>query len=197
MQPSTMARLRCNQITGSIRSTRLVPRTTLPSPRVYQHRRYAGSSYGGGEGDPKGENPQDQGSNPSASLEHPGPPPPDVGQGTGGGPTQKGSEGHNTQQSPSSGGRGSSAGSSGGNGSPQPKIHQHNAPPEEHHSEDVRAHNEDMKRRHDRPEVKSPDDEDKVDKGFWKGEFDSINSNAHQLSTHQVVAVLIGILEAL
>lgn len=32
----------------------------------------------------------------------------------------------------------------------------------------MRAHNEDMKRRHDRPNEKSTDD-DKVDKGFWKG----------------------------
>lgn len=32
----------------------------------------------------------------------------------------------------------------------------------------MRAHNEDMAKRHDRPNEKSTDD-DKVDKGFWKG----------------------------
>ena len=30
------------------------------------------SDYGSGNGDPRGENPQDQGANPSADLEHPG-----------------------------------------------------------------------------------------------------------------------------
>lgn len=44
-------------------------------------RLYATQSYGGGEGDPKGENPLQQGPNPAADKEHPGPPPPDVGQG--------------------------------------------------------------------------------------------------------------------
>ena len=145
-------------------------RRILPSSFYNQQGRlYAGSSYGGGEGDPKGENPQDQGSNPSANLEHPGPPPPDVGKGTGGGPTKKGAEGHNTQQNTSSGGGGQSG--SGSSGAPQPKIHKHDAPSEEHHSEEVRKHNEDMSRRHDRAEEKSPDKDDKVDKQYWSGMY--------------------------
>lgn len=164
-----MARLRLIPAFRAIHPIRSTSRTTLLSTHAQQHRLYAGSNYGGGEGDPKGENPQDQGSNPSASLEHPGPAPPDVGQGTGGGPTKKGAEGHNTQQSPSSGNKSTSDGSGGGSGSPQPKIHQQNAPEEEHHSDEVRAHNEDVRKRHDRAEEKSPDEDDTVDKNFWKG----------------------------
>ena len=83
-------------------------------------------------------------------------------------------EGHNTQQNDSSGGQATtsgSGGSSGGEGgAPQPKIHKHDAPEEHTHSDEVRAHNEDMAKRHDRPNEKSRDD-DKVDKGFWKGDL--------------------------
>ncbi|KAI2608238.1 uncharacterized protein GGS25DRAFT_266307 [Hypoxylon fragiforme] len=48
--------------------------------------------YGDGEGDPKGGDPQAQpaSSNAQQSAEHPGPAPPDVGKGTGGGPTKAG-----------------------------------------------------------------------------------------------------------
>ena len=146
----------------SIRPVRTPPRSILTSTYVLQRRRYPGSSYGGGEGDPKGENPQDQGSNPSADLEHPGPAPPDVGKGTGGGPTKAGTEGHNTEQNSSSGG------SSGGDG-PQPKIHKHDASEEHTHSDDVKAHNKDMERRHDRANEKSPDEDDRVGKDYWSG----------------------------
>ena len=168
-----MARLRLNPVFRPMTLISSSPRSRISPAYAQQHRLYAGSSYGGGEGDPKGENPSDQGSNPSADLEHPGPPPPSVGQGTGGGPTKKGKEGHNTQQNSSSGGRAStsgSGGSSGGEGDgPQPKIHKHNAPEEHAHSDEVRAHNEDMAKRHDRPNEKS-EDNDKVDKGYWKGQ---------------------------
>lgn len=170
-----MARLRLSPIFRPITPIRSSPRSLLSPVHAQQRRLYAGgSSYGGGEGDPKGENPSDQGSNPSADLEHPGPPPPAVGQGTGGGPTKKGREGHNTLQNDSSEGQASTSGgggSSGGKGDgPQPKIHKHNAPEEHTHSDEVRAHNEDMAKRHDRPNEKSTDD-DKVDKGFWTGMF--------------------------
>ena len=164
-----MARLQLHQVFRSAHPVRSFLRTTLSSTYAQQRRLYAGSNYGGGEGDPKGENPQDQGPNPSAGLEHPGPPPPSVGQGTGGGPTKKGSEGHNTDQSPSS--SSGQGGSSGGDGA-RPKIHQHNAPDEHSQSDDVKAHNEDMARRHDRPNEKSPDKEDdSVSKGYWSGAF--------------------------
>ena len=167
-----MTRLRLTPVFRPITSTRSSPRSLLLPAYAQQHRLYAGgSSYGGGEGDPKGENPSEQGPNPSAHLEHPGPPPPAVGQGTGGGPTKKGAGGHNTPENSSEGqaSTSGSGGSSGGEGGgPQPKIHKHDSPAEHTHSDEVRAHNEDMKKRHDRPNEKSTDD-DKVDKGFWMG----------------------------
>lgn len=139
------------------------------TPLPARHTRcYAGSSYGGGEGDPKGENPQEQGANPSAHLEHPGPAPPKVGQGTGGGPTKKGAEGHTGTAQSSSSGK-TSASSNGAGGGPQPKIHKQDAGDESTHSDEVKAHNEDYAKRHDRPNEKSADKEDKVDKGYWKG----------------------------
>lgn len=164
-----MTRLRLTPI-FKFTTARPSPRTGLPSKYIQQHR-YAGSSYGGGEGDPKGENPSDQGSNPSAGLEHPGPAPPKVGQGTGGGPTKSGADGHNTTENASSDAQGG-AQTRGGKGGPQPKIHKHVNPEEHSHSEEVRKHNEDMSKRHDRAEDKSPDskENDKVGKGFWSGE---------------------------
>lgn len=137
-----------------------------------QPRFYASQSYGSGQGDPKGENPQEQGSNPSAEKEHPGPPPPDVGKNTGGGPTKAGSEGHNTQENSSSSGSSSSSSGSGqsgasqSSGGPQPKIHSENIPAEE--SDDVKAHNEDMGKRHDRANAEVDDKGQTVGKGFWK-----------------------------
>lgn len=168
-----MPRLRLTPIFRPITTISSSPRS-LPSPAyAQQHRLYAGSSYGGGEGDPKGENPSDQGANPSADLEHPGPPPPSVGQGTGGGPTKKGAEGHNTQQN--SGGQASTDGSGGASGAkgdgPQPKIYKHDAPEEQTHSDEVRKHNEDVAKRHDRPNEQSAHEDDKVDKTFWKGKL--------------------------
>jgi len=169
-----MARLRLTPIFRSIHPIHSAPRTPLSLISAQQHRLYAGSSYGGGEGDPKGENPQEQGPNPSADLEHPGPPPPDVGQGTGGGPTKKGAEGHNTQQNASSGGQGNSGGAKGGKSAPQPKIYKHDAPGEGQHSDEVKRHNEEMSKRHDRPQEKSPNEDDTVDKGFWSGGFSTL-----------------------
>ncbi len=170
-----MAPLRLTSVFRPITSIPSPSRSLLSPAFTQQHRLYAGSSYGGGEGDPKGENPSDQGSNPSADLEHPGPPPPSVGQGTGGGPTKKGAEGHNTQENSSSGGQASTSGSGGASGGeadkPQPKILSSDAPEEHTHSDEVRAHNEDMAKRHDRPNEKSEGEDDAVDKGFWKGKF--------------------------
>ncbi|KAL8947568.1 MAG: hypothetical protein Q9222_006160 [Ikaeria aurantiellina] len=146
-----------------ISAARSSPRPS--SLATQQHRFYAGQSYGGGQGDPKGENPQEQGANPSADKEHPGPPPPDVGKGTGGGPTKKDGEGHNTQQG-SSGGGSEQSGASQSSGGPQPKIHSEKIPTEE--SDDVKAHNEAMTKRHDRAMAESNNKGDTVEKGFWK-----------------------------
>lgn len=140
--------------------------TTRPTLiAVQQHRYYAGQSYGGGQGDPKGETPQQQGANPSAEHEHPGPPPPDVGKGTGGGPTKAGADGHNTSDGPSQG-NSNKSGASQSSGGPQPKILSEDIPTEE--SDDVKAHNEDMGKRHDRANAEVDKKGETVEKGFWK-----------------------------
>jgi hypothetical protein len=167
-----MPTLGVSPLLRSLAARRQTYRTPAATRSLQQHRAYAheSSSYGGGEGDPKGEDPQQQGSNPSAELEHPGPPPPKAGQGTGGGPTKAYADGQNTQQNESSGGQseGSSSSSGGVSGSPKPKILGENNP---EHSEDVKAHNEDMRKRHDRAdEPVESDGSDRVGKGFWSGE---------------------------
>ena len=134
---------------------------------LQQHRFYAQSSYGGGEGDPKGESPQQQGPNPSAHLEHPGPPPPDVGRGSGGGPTKAGDGGNNPQQKGTSDG-GESSGPTQSKSGASPKIHSEGTPAEA--SEDVKKHNEELENRHDRAANKVDEDgKDNVHKGYWSG----------------------------
>lgn len=94
------------------RSTRVLNRSflrPLAAPSL-QIRSFVASGrrlgdYGSGEGDPKGEKPKEQGANPSADKEHPGPPPPKAGLGTGGGPTKGTAEGHNTSESKQEGGK--------------------------------------------------------------------------------------------
>ena len=164
-----MSRVRISSFLRPIPAAHFRLRSITPFTSVQQIR-HASQDYGSGQGDPKGSNPQDQGSNPSAELEHPGPPPPSVGQGTGGGPTKAREDGHNTQQNSSSGG-GSGQGASETSGA-QPKIHDAKIPPEE--SEEVRQHNEDMGKRHDRSHNQIGDD-GKVDKGFWSGELKLVN----------------------
>lgn len=168
-----MSIFRVSPFLRSLAGSHQLYRTPTVFAPSLQRRGYAheSSSYGGGEGDPKGENPQKQGSNPSADLEHPGPPPPKAGQGTGGGPTKAHGGGQNTQENESSSGqsKGSSGSSGGVSGSSQPKILGEN---NFEHSEDVRAHNEDMKKRHDRPVEHAEDDgSDNVGKGFWSGKY--------------------------
>ena len=141
------------------------------TPAVFTKSRLAHQSYGGGEGDPKGENPQDQGSNPSADLEHPGPPPPSVGKGTGGGPTKAAGESQNSTKKEASGGSG--AGQNGGtsNGA-QPKIHSEPTPTEG--NEDVRKHNEELSNRYERASNAIEEgDKHNVGKGYWKGKDSS------------------------
>jgi hypothetical protein len=127
----------------------------------------ATSDYGSGKGDPKGENPQEQGANPSADLEHPGPPPPKQGEGSGSGPTKGGKETSNSGNSSkqSKGTQSTSA------DKPQPKISNPN-PPSEGESAEVREHNKQMDQRAETASNKasSKDQEkDKVGKDFWKG----------------------------
>lgn len=166
-----MARLQTSSVLRFLPMTRTVSRTrcSVSIKNNQQHRLYAHQSYGGGQGDPKGENPQDQGANPSAGKEHPGPPPPAEGQGSGGGPTKGHGSGHNTQQGSSASGHGTNKDS--GN-SPQPKILNEGVPAVE--SKEVKEHNEDMTRRHDRADTNADDSKDQyVDKKFWSGIDDS------------------------
>ncbi|KAI4192552.1 MAG: hypothetical protein LQ350_008625 [Teloschistes chrysophthalmus] len=165
------SRLRQEQREEEKRYRRMVLESTAEGNMIRdyweQQRFYAGQDYGGGQGDPKGETPQQQGSNPSAEKEHPGPPPPDVGKGTGGGPTKAGEGGHNTQQNDSSsGGSSKQSGAKQSSSGPQPKIHAENTPAEE--NDDVKAHNEDMAKRHDRANTEVDSKGDTVEKGFWK-----------------------------
>ncbi|KAI4109402.1 MAG: hypothetical protein L6R37_000559 [Teloschistes peruensis] len=160
-----MSGLRASSIFRPFPATRFTPRSQF---LVFQQQRsYAGQDYGGGQGDPKGETPQKQGSNPSADKEHPGPPPPDVGKGTGGGPTKAHEGGHNTQQNESSSGGSKQSGAKQSTSGPQPKIHAENTPAEE--NDDVKAHNEDMAKRHDRANAEVDSKGETVEKGFWKG----------------------------
>ncbi|KAF2799558.1 hypothetical protein K505DRAFT_321045 [Melanomma pulvis-pyrius CBS 109.77] len=107
--------------------------------------RFATQDYGSGKGDPAGEKPQEQGTNPKSHLEHPGPEAPKVGGGGGGGSGGKSS----SSQTEKSSGQGKAEGSNEGKGKPQPKIL--NESPPEKESESTRKHNEEMDQRHNRP----------------------------------------------
>lgn len=118
--------------------------------------RYASQDYGSGDGNPVGENPQEQGSNPSADLEHPGPPPPKAGQGSGGGPTKGTSDGHNTEESVQNGGKSSGKSSDSDSSSDskssstkgaQPKILNESPPEPSEQDADVKKHNKAMENR--------------------------------------------------
>ena len=76
--------LQGNRTAARTISSRLPPQRsvtcqlTKTSPFSVSHQERAHQDYGSGAGNPVGENPQDQGPNPSEHKEHPGPPPPDV-----------------------------------------------------------------------------------------------------------------------
>jgi hypothetical protein len=142
--------------------------------------------YGNGEGNPAGEHPQQQGKNPSESLEHPGPPPPKVAQGKSPSPDEESSSSKSSQsesqskaQSKSNGdknGEKASEGNKGSKGAPQPKILSENPPLEQ--SEGVKQHNDEMKDRAERAyEQVSNEDakKDKVSKGYWSGKSQNFN----------------------
>jgi len=145
-------------------------------------RTLATSDYGSGKGDPRGEKPQEQGANPSADLEHPGPPPPKEGQGSGAGPTKGGKEGSNSGAASEQSKKGkqpqqqeqqqkSSAQQS---DAPQPKIFNPDGPPsKESESQEVREHNRQMDQRTETASNQASNEDvkkDKVSKDFWKGE---------------------------
>jgi hypothetical protein len=140
--------------------------------------------YGDGEGDPKGENPQQQGASNGKKqhAEHPGPEPPTEGQGTGAGPTKGGSGKSPEDASAQSGGARSKeakeTGSSPTGGSIEqgkdsnkssPKIHDRSQPGDgnsESEQAEVEKHNREFEQRHDRAPRAAAD---KVDKKFWSG----------------------------
>jgi hypothetical protein len=144
---------------------RPVSRTFVrPQPffALSNHHRFYSQGYGDGKGDPKAENLQDQGPNPQVNKEHPGPPPPDVGQSKG----ETSSEGKKPKVASSSGG----VGEGGGTGSPsngaQPKILDERGGPGEL-SEEAKQHNREMEDRYDHPLER--DTSGKVGKDYWKG----------------------------
>lgn len=137
-------------------------------------RAQATSDYGSGKGDPKGENPQQQGANPSADLEHPGPPPPKQGEGSGSTPTKGGKETSNSGNA-SKQSKGTQPSQSSSNG-PQPKIH-NASEPSENESQEVREHNRKFEQRPDSASNKvshEDQEKDKVGKDFWKGKFSNV-----------------------
>lgn len=143
--------------------------------------------YGDGEGDPKGENPQHQGSSNGTkhNAEHPGPEPLTERQGTGAGPTKGGSGKSPEASSAQSGGSrskeaeesgssptGCSVGQSGGkdNKRGSPKIQSRSQPGggnSENKQAEVEKHNREFEQGHDRAPKAA---EDKVDKKIWEGE---------------------------
>jgi hypothetical protein len=150
------------RFTRSTHSPPFLTRTTrLPS------RPYASQSYGGEEmtGHPKSDAP-----NPKADLEHPGPEPPTFKSTTQQASSSSSSSSQNdtpSSTSKSESGPKSSHPTTSQGGSPA--ISNPGAAPE-NKNEDVRKHNEEMANRHDRP-ANQIDEDGKVGKGFWKGEF--------------------------
>jgi hypothetical protein len=185
--------IRTSALSNSLRRNLLrTPQTFTPSVQ----QRFA-TGYGDGEGSPVGEKPQDQGANPSADLEHPGPPPPKAGEGSGSSPTKGTAEGHtkpnqttgSTTQKRSFSTHSASARSFStvrslrAKDKPKsteglrPKILDESPPSEQEASEDVKEHNRDMDNRSEKAfeSVSNKDAEkDKVSQKFWRGEFPQI-----------------------
>ncbi|KAK4570264.1 hypothetical protein LTR86_002344 [Recurvomyces mirabilis] len=141
---------------------RPLSRTT---PRVaFAGRRFASQDYGSPEGDMVKEAPKDRGPNPSEHLEHPGPPPPS----TAGKSEQQTQQGGQQQQQPKS----ENSGNNKGTQAAQPKILNESPPQEEHASEEVQKHNQEVDRRAEQAASKDRNEnieKDKVGKDFWRG----------------------------
>ncbi|KAF2244177.1 hypothetical protein BU26DRAFT_491547 [Trematosphaeria pertusa] len=180
LRPSTM-----------LRASALRPALSK-APRAGLQVRFASQDYGSGEGNPAGENPQQQGKRPREELEHPGPPPPKVAQGKPGQETSQASSQSSSQGSsqgtsatgskstndsggdskPSEGSSSPSGQRSSGKGvkGAQPKILSDNPPGEK--DESVRQHNEEMDHRAEKAyeQVSNKDAaKDKAPPGYWSG----------------------------
>ncbi|OQO07800.1 hypothetical protein B0A48_06591 [Cryoendolithus antarcticus] len=172
-------------LTRSTPALRTLHRTTLQRATFSTTpRSLAGSDYGSGGGDPKGNDPQNQGANPSADLEHPGPPPPAAGKGSGGGPTKGGdAESH---QSGSGKSVGESDKSGSGKGEPKPRLAASGPPPEAEQSEDVKRHNREVDQRSGKShqsESGSQIEKDKVSSKKFNGDFTRDGPHATSPST--------------
>jgi hypothetical protein len=126
------------------RAVRLPARILCPVPLVSSTpRRYASESYGNSQSGQQEVNKDTP--NPKTDLEHPGPK----------APADKG-----TAQSKQPQGSGSQSG--------KPAIHQPGPAPENKNAE-VEAHNKEMEQRSDRTANQLSEEDNKVDKNFWKG----------------------------
>ncbi|KAF2133494.1 hypothetical protein P153DRAFT_363678 [Dothidotthia symphoricarpi CBS 119687] len=158
-----------------LRSAALRP-ALAAAPRARVQVRFATQDYGSGDGNPAGENPLQQGQNPSESLEHPGPPPPKVAEGkSSSSPNEDSSSSSASKSSSSSSSASSSDKSSKGSsnkGAPKPKILDEKAPAKDSNP-DVKQHNEEMDQRTEKQYEQVSDkqhNKDKVGKDFWAGQ---------------------------
>lgn len=158
-----------------------------PAERLPASIRFASSDYGSPTGGPISENPKEQGPNPSADKEHPGPPPPKPGQDTGLSGTKKGAKGHNTPNAqsdvrpsvgnePTQGKKSfstSAMSQAEAKDKPQPKILDETPPSDEDAPADVKKHNEEMANRADKAAAgagrEGTGKEEGVSKSFWQG----------------------------
>jgi len=164
-----------------VRSAALRPAASI-APRAQFHTvrsLRAQQDYGSGEGNPAGENPQQQGKRGREDLEHPGPPPPKVGQGNKTSPDSSSSS-SSSSQSTGSKSSGSSQKASGsetekdvkGVKGAQPKILNANPPKGDDAPEDVKQHNQEMDQRAEKSHEQVSNEDaknDKVPKKFWAG----------------------------
>lgn len=172
----------------------------LSARKAHGQVRFATSDYGSGKGNPAGEKPQQQGENPSENVEHPGPPPPKVAQGqSSSSPNKDSNVGQNDKTKPTSSSPVPPTGKREFSTSAyqlkeskepaveqakqnqpsksevkgaKPKILNANPPSGSEQSQEVKEHNEDMKRRAEQAheQVSNEDAEkDKVPASFWKG----------------------------
>lgn len=177
LRPTAFSSLTRRAAHSSIRQPRSLRALSSTPSRFAQ-------GYGDGEGDPRGEKPQDQGASNSTKEhgEHPGPDSPISNSGAG--PTKSGGSSKPKSPEESSANSGGSrskdaeeTGSSptggevgGGSGGSSSKIHDTVLPGENSKEKqaEVKEHNREFEKRHDRA-VSA--EEDKVDKKFWSGEF--------------------------
>ena len=148
----------------------MAPRAQFHTVRALR----ATQDYGSGDGNPAGENPQQQGRNEREDLEHPGPPAPKVGQNN---KTSPDSPSSSSSGSKSSEGKSSDSAATNkdvkGVKGAQPKILNENPPSGDEASEEVKQHNREVEQRAEKAHEQVSNEDaakDKVPKSFWAGE---------------------------